>query len=65
MSARDRAWTTAAATGLGCALTAALAVWLLLTDPLAVTAAVGAHDMAALAGTAAHVLWDTAVRLLQ
>jgi len=65
MSGRDVAWTTAAATGLGCAMMAALAVWLLLTDPLAVTAAVGAHDLATLAGTAAHVLWDSAVRLLQ
>jgi len=46
-------------------VTAALAVWLLLTDPLAVTAAGGAHDLATLAETAAHVLWDTAVRLLQ
>ena len=44
MSGPDVAWTTAAGTGLGCAMTAALAGWLLLTDPLAVTAAMGAHD---------------------
>jgi len=65
MSAREVAWTTAAATGLGCALTATLTVWLLLTDPLAVTSAAGAHDLATLVGTAAHALWATAVRLLQ
>ena len=49
MSGRDVAWTTAAATGLGCATAAAVAVWLLLTDPLAVTMALGAHDLGALA----------------
>jgi|KBSMisStandDraft_5_1062788.scaffolds.fasta_scaffold285821_1 hypothetical protein len=64
MSGQDVAWTTAAATGLGCALTATVVVWMLLTDPLAFTAAVGTHDVAALAETAAHVLRDVAVRLL-
>jgi hypothetical protein len=39
MSGRQVAWTTAAATGLGCALVAAAAAWLLLTEPLALTSA--------------------------
>jgi hypothetical protein len=65
MSGRDVAWTTAAATGLGCAVVAALAVWMLLTDPLAVTKALTAHDLSTLANTAAGALQDLAVRLLR
>jgi hypothetical protein len=44
---------------------AALAVWLLLTDPLAVTKALTAHDVSTLANTAAGALQDLAVRLLR
>jgi hypothetical protein len=65
MSGRDVAWTTAAATGLGCAVTAAAAVWLLLTDPMAVTMALGAHDLGALLHTAFAALHDVALGLVQ
>jgi len=65
MSGRDVAWTTAAATGLGCAVAAGLAAWLLLTNPLALTTAVSAHDLGALARSAAGALHDLACRLLR
>lgn len=65
MSGHYVAWTTAAATGLGCAVAAAAAVWLLITDPLAVTLALGAHDLGALLDAAAGALQDAAVRLLR
>lgn len=65
MSGRDVAWTTAAATGLGCTVAAVLAAWLLLTNPLAVTTAVTAHDPGVLVQTAAGALRDLAARLLQ
>lgn len=61
MSARDVAWTTAAVTGLGCATAAAGAAWLVLTDPLAVTTALVAHDFGALIvaglGAVQALLW--------
>ncbi len=65
MSGPHVAWTTAAATGLGCAMAAALAGWLLLTNPLAVTTALRAHDPVVLVETAAGALQDIAVRLLR
>ena len=64
MSVRDMAWTTAAAMGLGCAMTAALAAWLLLTNPMAASMALSAHDLGALVDTAAAALQDVALRLL-
>ena len=64
MSGREVAWTTAAATGLGCAVVAAMTVWLLLTDPLTVTIALGTHNLGVLAHTAAGALHDVATRLL-
>jgi hypothetical protein len=64
MSARDAVWTTVAATGLGSAVAATVAVWLLLTDPMAITTALDAHDLGALAETAAGALREIVVRLL-
>ena len=65
MSGREAAWTTAAATGLGCTVAAVLAAWLLLTNPLAVTTAITAHDPIVLVQTAAGALQDLATRLLR
>lgn len=65
MSGRDVAWTTAAATGLGCAGAAAMAAWLLLTDPLTVASALSAHNLGALVDTAAAALRDVAMSLLR
>jgi hypothetical protein len=64
MSLRDMAWTTAAAMGLGCAVTATLAAWLLLTNPIAASTALSAHDLGTLASTATAALQDVALRLL-
>lgn len=65
MSGREAAWTTAAATGLGCAVAATLAAWLLLTNPVAVTTAVTAHDPSVLVQTATGAVHDLAARLLR
>lgn len=65
MSGREAAWTTAAAMGLGCAVMAAVAAWLLLTNPMAVSMALAAHDLGALAHTVAGAVQDVAVRLLR
>ncbi|HUR35964.1 MAG TPA: hypothetical protein VM032_19310 [Vicinamibacterales bacterium] len=65
MSARDVAWTTAAAAGLGCAVAAALGVWLLLRDPMTVSIAMSAHDLGALASAAAGAVRDLAGALFQ
>ena len=64
MSARDVAWTTAVATGLGCALASGLTVWLLLTDPLTVTSAMGAHDLVTLYHAGLGALRDLTAWLL-
>lgn len=64
MSGRDVAWTTAAAMGFGCAVTAALAAWLLLTNPTGLSMALSAHDLGALAHAAGAALQDVAERLL-
>jgi hypothetical protein len=53
-----------AVAGLGCATAAAGAAWLLLTDPLAVTSAVVAHDFWALVAAGINVLRGVVVALL-
>jgi hypothetical protein len=65
MSGRDVAWTTAAATGVGCAVAAMVAAWLLLTNPMAITSALSAHDLGAVAQAGARALQDVAVTLLR
>jgi hypothetical protein len=44
MSTPTIAWTTAAATALICAVLAAAAAWLLMTEPLAITASVDSQQ---------------------
>ena len=65
MSARDWAWTTAGAAGMFSVLLGALAVWLLLTDPLPMVAAASRHDAIALVHTVARAVYDVAVQLLR
>jgi hypothetical protein len=52
MSGRNMAWTTAAATGFVCAVTAASAAWLLLTQPVVLTSALDGQN----AGAVVHAL---------
>jgi hypothetical protein len=59
------AWTTAVATGVACAVTAASAAWLLLTQPLAVTASLDGHDLGALFQALMVAVLDAAAAVLR
>lgn len=53
-----------AVAGLGCATAAAGAAWLLLTDPVAVTSALLAHDLWALVAAGMSVLRGILIALV-
>lgn len=65
MSGRNVAWTTAAATGLGCAVMAASAAWLLLTQPVAVTRALEGNNFAALLNALLAAAIDAAAAVMR
>ena len=65
MSGRNVAWTTAVATGVACAMTATSAAWLLLTQPVAVTAALDGHDLGAVLQALMFALVDAAAAVLR
>lgn len=65
MSGRNMVWTTAAVTGLGCAVMAATAAWLLLTQPLAVTAALNGQDIGALLHALVTAVVDAAATVMR
>jgi len=65
MSAREWAWTTAGAAGILSLMAGALAVWLLLTNPLPMVAAASHSDALGLVQTLAHAALEVAVRLLR
>jgi hypothetical protein len=65
MSGRNVAWTTAAATGIGCAILAASAAWLLLTQPVAVTRALERNDLAAVFGALVSAVLDLAAAVVR
>jgi hypothetical protein len=64
MSKHEVAFTTAAAAGFGLALAAGAAVWMLLTNPLALTRVVAQPDTGALMDLLVATLRDVASALL-
>ena len=65
MSGRNMAWTTAAAMGMGCAIMAASAAWLLLTQPVMVTAALDGRDLGSLLHALATAVMDAAAAFMR
>jgi hypothetical protein len=65
MSGRNVAWTTAAATGIGCAVLAASAAWLLLTQPVTVTSALGGNDFASVINALITAVLDAAAAVMR
>lgn len=65
MSKREVMWTTAGAAGVMSAVAAGLAVWLFLTDPLAVTSAAGRSDALGLVHAVATAMVDLAAHVLR
>ena len=65
MSAREWAWTTAGAAAILSLMAGALAVWLLLTNPLPMVAAASHNDALGLVQTLAHAALEVAARLLR
>jgi hypothetical protein len=65
MSKHEVAFTAAATAGLLCSAAAALGVWLLLTDPLAVTSVVSQPGIGALLQAAVDAARHAVVSLFQ
>jgi len=61
MSVPNIAWTTAAATAIICAVLAASAAWLLMTEPLAITATVDPQQ----AGPISYALLKTLIAVIR
>jgi hypothetical protein len=58
-------WTTAGVAGMVSAVAAALAVWLFLTNPVAITAAAGRSDAFGVVHAVANAMVHIAVRVLR
>ena len=65
MSTREVMWTTAGAAGVISAVTASLAVWLVLTNPGAVTLAAGQASAIALLHTVGGAVLQMAAHVLR
>lgn len=65
MSRHEVAFTAAAAIGLFCSVVAAICVWLVLTDPVAVTSLVSQQGIVALFATLVDAARHAALALFQ